>query len=217
MTRLLTDEGNYIPVTVVRALPNTIMQLKTPEKDGYAAFVQSIVKQRTDGRRQALYSGEFRVTDPAGFERGMTLGAENFPEAKVALRVTGVSKGKGFQGPMKRHNFSGHPASHGAQYHRTGGSVGTRKPRRVKPGKKMAGHMGVDTITLRDVPIEKIDIEGQLLALRGPLPGATNSYLRLELDSAPAHVTQAAPEAPAEPAATVAPAETPATADTPAA
>lgn len=185
MTRLLTDDGLYIPVTVVRAVPNTIIQLKTVEKDGYIAFVQSIVKKRTNGRNQALSTGEFRVEDPGTFERGQLLDASNFAEAKMALRVTGVSKGKGFQGGMKRHNFHGHPASHGAQYHRTGGSTGTRKPRRVKPGKKMPGHMGVDTITLRNVPVEKIDTELQLLALRGPIPGAIHSYLRIELDTAP--------------------------------
>lgn len=181
MTRLLKEDGTVVPVTVVRVEPNVITQVKTVEHDGYNAIVLAIIKERKDGRKQSLCSGEFKVEDVSAFTRGQKLSVADFATVTSALRVTGTSKGKGFQGGMKRHNFHGHPASHGAQYHRTVGSVGTRKPRRVKPGKRMPGHMGSDTITLRAVPVEKVDAEQHLLALRGPLPGAINSYVKIEL------------------------------------
>ncbi len=184
MTRLLKEDGSVVPVTVVRVAPNTVMQVKTKERDGYDAVVLGILKPRTDGHTVTLYSAEFKIDGAQSYTRGQVVTVADFSESTSVFRVTGTSKGKGFQGAMKRHNFHGHPASHGAQYHRTIGSVGTRKPRRVKPGKRMAGHMGSDTITLRGVPIEKIDADHQLLALRGALPGAINSYVKIELTPA---------------------------------
>ena len=186
MTRLFRDDGTTVPVTVVRVKPNVITQVKTKDNDGYDAVVLSVIKERKDGKHRQVFAGEFKISadEAVNFQKGQSITVADFKDVTEALRVTGVSKGKGFQGVMKRHNFSGLPASHGHQYHRTQGSVGTRKPRRVKKGKKMAGHMGCDQITLRNVPIEKIDMEENILALRGPLPGAINSYLKLELITA---------------------------------
>lgn len=181
MTRITREDGTYVPVTVVRALPNRVLQIKTKERDGYNAVVLGVVKERSNGSVVQLAASEFRVDDVSAFTKGQAIAITDLPDPKVCERITGTSKGKGFQGSMKRHNFSGHPASHGAQFHRTGGSTGCRKPRRVKPGKRMPGHMGSDTVTLKNIAIEKIDAEHHLLALQGPLPGSVNSYVRIEL------------------------------------
>ncbi len=95
------------------------------------------------------------------------------------LRIVGTSKGKGFQGAMKRWNFKGGPASHGSKFHRALGSIGTRKPRRTKPGKKMHGHMGLDTITLKKVPLILVNKELGIIAVKGPIPGSRNSLVTL--------------------------------------
>ena len=179
MTRIVTEDGTYVPVTVVSVPANTVLQVKTKEKDGYNAVVLGLPKEGKEGA--LLMRGEFQVEDPSPFEKGKSVSIADLGEVKTARRVSGVTKGKGFQGVVKRYNFRGHPASHGAQYQRTLGSVGTRKPRRVKPGKKMPGHMGVDRMTLRDVPVERIDLEHNLIALRGPLPGARNALIKIEL------------------------------------
>lgn len=188
MTRLFREDGTAVAVTVVRVKPNIITQVKTKDNDGYSAIVLSIIKERKDGKHRQEFAGEFKIADEEveNFKKGQAFTVADFKDVTEAIKVTGISKGKGFQGVMKRHNFSGHPASHGSQYHRTGGSVGAAKPRRVKPGKKMPGRMGNDQISLRNVPVEKIDIEENILALRGPVPGAVNSYLKIELNTKPA-------------------------------
>lgn len=96
------------------------------------------------------------------------------------VRLTSVSKGRGFTGAMKRWNFKGGPAAHGSKFHRALGSIGTRKPRRTKPGKKMHGRHGTDTITLKSVPLELVDQERRIIALRGPVPGARNTYVHIQ-------------------------------------
>jgi large subunit ribosomal protein L3 len=172
MTRVIHN-GAFTPVTIVRVPTLDIVQIKTIETDGYAA----VVVRMTDGKKVTLR--EFDLTGPmATLSKGdvVTLDIlENITE----VSVTSVSKGKGFQGAMKRWNFSGGPASHGSKFHRALGSIGKRKPRRTKPGQKMHGHMGLDTITLKKVPVVLVNKELGVVAIKGPVPGARNSLVTL--------------------------------------
>lgn len=172
MTRVIHN-GVFTPVTLVSVPKLSIAQVKTQEKDGYSA----VVVRMTDGKKETLK--EFENTWV--FE-GMNAGDAitlDMLESVETVTVVGTSKGKGFQGAMKRWNFAGGPASHGSKFHRALWSVGTRKPRRTKPGKKMHGHMGLDTITLKKVPVILVNKELNVVALKGPLPGARNSLITL--------------------------------------
>jgi large subunit ribosomal protein L3 len=170
MTRILKNDA-FIPVTLCKFPETKIVQIKTIQKDGYEAVVleslfgkQSILKEvPSTGAIAALKVGDAVTLD-------MLEGIET-------VTVFGVSKGKGFAGAMKRHNFSGGPGGHGSKFHRALGSIGTRKPRRTKPGQKMHGHMGTDSITLKNVPVELINKELGIVAVRGPVPGARNSIV----------------------------------------
>ena len=173
MTRIFKD-GKTVPVTLVRVPSIKVAQIKTVETDGYAC----VVLEATDGKQSVLR--EVSATGAfADKKKGDEITIEIL-EGVEAARVIGVSKGKGFAGAMKRHNFSGGPGRVGSKFHRALGSIGTRKPRRTKPGKKMLGHMGLDQITIARVPVELIHKETNTVALRGPLPGARNSIVLLD-------------------------------------
>jgi large subunit ribosomal protein L3 len=188
MTRVFTDAGETVPVTVIEVLPNRITQVKTAEKDGYRAV------QVTYGtRRPPLYSKavlghyaragvapgralvEFRLTaaDNAELKAGSELKADLFKEGE-AVDVTGTSIGKGFAGVMKRHHFAGGYASHGNSLsHRAPGSIGQRQtPGRVFKGRRMSGHLGVGRRTTENLKVVQIDLERNLLLIRGAVPGA---------------------------------------------
>lgn len=172
MTRVI-HEGAFVPVTLIHVPTLDIAQVKTVETDGYEA----VVVRMTDGSKVTLR--EFtRDGVLSGVAKGDALTLEMLSDVTEVI-VTGVSKGKGFQGAMKRWNFSGGPASHGSKFHRALGSIGKRKPRRTKPGKKMHGHMGLDTITLKKVPVVLINTEHNVIAVKGPVPGARNSLVTL--------------------------------------
>jgi len=188
MTRVFTDEGDTVPVTVVDVSNNRVTQIKTPETDGYAA-VQVAFGRRRASRVNKAAAGHFAK---AGVEAGRTLrefrvkpdevaslkvgGAIGVDLFKIGQKVdvSGTSQGKGFAGVIKRHHFSSGPASHGNSVsHNKPGSIGQNQdPGRVFPGKRMAGHMGAASSTVQNVEIIRIDTERQLLLICGALPGS---------------------------------------------
>ena len=188
MTRVFTEAGETVPVTVIEVLPNRVTQVKTQDKDGYRAV------QVTYGtRRPQLYSKavtghyarasvapgralvEFRLTDgdQSELEAGSEIKADLFKEGEK-VDVTGTTIGKGFAGVMKRHNFAGGYASHGNSVsHRAPGSIGQRQtPGRVFKGRRMSGHMGVMRRTTENLRVVQVDLERNLLLVRGAVPGA---------------------------------------------
>lgn len=172
MTRVIHG-GTFVPVTLIKVPTLTVAQVKTIETDGYEA----VVIQMTDGKKVTL-----REVTKTGIVASLNKGDEitlDMLEGITEVNVVGISKGKGFQGAMKRWNFSGGPASHGSKFHRALGSIGNRKPRRTKLGKKMHGHMGLDRITLKSVPLVLVNKELRVVAVKGPVPGARNSLITL--------------------------------------
>lgn len=178
MTRILQDDGRVIPLTLIHCEPNEVTQVKTVEKDGYPAVVLGFSKLKKERKNKKFhFQKEFRITPDQELKKGSLIKVDIFKEGEL-VRVTGVSKGKGFQGVMKRHNFAGGPASHGSHFQREPGSIGARaKPGRVHKGKKMAGHMGTDTVTLQKVPVGIVDVENNVIGVKGPLPGSKNSLV----------------------------------------
>jgi large subunit ribosomal protein L3 len=189
MTRVFTASGSSIPVTVVEVLPNRITQVKSVENDGYSA-IQVTAGNKKSSHVSKAAAGHFAK---AGVEAGrglwefradagtvgkFTPGAEltvaTFAEGQM-VDVTGISKGKGFQGVIKRYNFSMQDATHGNSLsHRAPGSIGqNQSPGRVWKGKKMAGHMGDERVTTQNLQIVKVDTENNLLLIKGAVPGAT--------------------------------------------
>ncbi|KFN49601.1 50S ribosomal protein L3 [Arenimonas composti] len=188
MSRLFTDDGRSIPVTVIEATPNRITQIKTVENDGYAAVQitagnkrASLVNKPQAGHfaKAKVEAGrglwEFRIADEdAGkFEVGAEIKADIFSVGQL-VDVAGVTKGKGFQGTIKRHHFKMGDATHGNSLsHRSPGSIGQRQtPGRVFPGKKMAGHMGAVQQSMQNLEVVKVDAERGLIAVKGSIPGA---------------------------------------------
>ena len=172
MSRIFQDDGQVIPVSLVSCAPNTVVQLKTNDKDGYPAIVlgfEALKKPRKTKKFRFLR--EFRVEKPEEFKLGDAVTVETFKDIKE-VKVSSVSKGKGFAGFMKRHNFASGPGGHGSHHHREPGSIGARsKPGRVCKGKKMAGHMGFEKTTIEHVPLMLVDLSKNILAIKGPLPG----------------------------------------------
>lgn len=196
MTQIFNADGHCIPVTILELGPNTIVQKKTKNtKDGYGAiqlgFAEKDHKKVTKplaGHFKAAkvkpqwILRELRIADEAKLgelEVGQELKADLFKEGDF-VDVTGTSKGKGFQGVMKRHNMKGSKQkTHGThEYFRHPGSIGCRTtPGRVQPGKRMAGHMGDETVTTQNLKVVKIDLEQNLVLIQGAVPGAKNSYV----------------------------------------
>src|SRR5690606_6423559 len=189
MTRLFTETGSSIPVTVVEVLPNRVTQVKSVDNDGYSAIQvtagskkSSHVKSAEAGHfaKAGVDAGrglwEFRAdADTIGqFAPGAELTVTTFAEGQM-VDVTGTSKGKGFQGVIKRHHFRMQDATHGNSLsHRAPGSIGQNQtPGRVWKGKKMAGHMGAERVTMQNLQIVKIDTDNNLLLIKGAVPGAT--------------------------------------------
>lgn len=181
MTRVFQDDGRVIPVTLVSCTPSTVTQIKTVDKDGYPAIVlgfEALKKPRKTKKYKFLR--EFRVEKPEDYKIGDTVTVENFKDIKE-VTVSAISKGKGFAGFMKRHNFASGPGGHGSHHKREPGSIGARsKPGRIHKGKKMAGHMGYDKVTLRNVPLIQIDVERGLLAINGQVPGPKGGFVTVK-------------------------------------
>ena len=183
MTRVIQDDGRVIPMTVIQCDPNTITQIKTVEKDGYPAVVLgfSALKKPTKTKKY-YFVKEFRIKGDENLKKGDMVGVDIFKEGEKVI-VSATSKGKGFQGVVKRHHMAGGPASHGSHFHREPGSVGARaKPGRILPGKRLPGHMGSETVTTR-TSVVYLDLKKNLIGIKGPVPGGINSYVSLKKSS----------------------------------
>ncbi len=178
MTRIFQDDGRVIPLTLIECQPNTVVRVRTNEKGGYPAVVLGFKQLKKPKKTRKFYHlKEFRCAEGETYQVGDQITLEKFKDVE-SVKVTGVSKGKGFQGVVKLYHFRGGGRSHGSHFNREPGSIGCRaKPGRVHKGMKMAARMGGENITLRDVPIVKIDIEKNLIALKGPVPGPNNSII----------------------------------------
>jgi large subunit ribosomal protein L3 len=193
MTQLFTEQGLVVPVTVIEAGPCYVAQVKTRETDGYNAVQLSFNKVREKnvtrprighfkkaGVEPARHLREFDFSDVEKIDVGSEVKVDIFQQGTL-VKVTGVSKGKGFQGGVKRHGFGGGPKTHGQSDRlRAPGSLGQSSyPSRVFKGLKMAGRMGNDRQTLKTVEVVKVDAENNLIFLKGPVPGAKNSLVEI--------------------------------------
>lgn len=193
MTQIFTEDGTVVPVTVVEAGPVSVIQKKTEEKDGYNAIQigfkdikESKVNKPKKGHFDKAdvsykkYLQEFRTEDVNSYEVGQEIKAEVF-ESGDRIDVTGISKGKGFQGVIKRHNQSTGPMAHGSHYHRSPGSMGAASdPSKVFKGKKLPGHMGHKKITVPNLEVVRIDTEKNLLLIKGAVPGPRGGILTIK-------------------------------------
>lgn len=191
MTQIYGEKGALIPVTVVEAGPCRVVQLKTAKTDGYQAAQLSFgpKKARRVNRPDA---GHFKkadvppayhlrefATDGEGVEVGQTVTADSFQKGEW-VTVTGTSKGKGFAGVMKRHHFSGGPATHGSMFHRTPGSIGSSSfPSRVLKNKRLPGHMGAEQVTVQGLRVVEVCREENLIFLQGSIPGPTGAIVEI--------------------------------------
>ena len=191
MTQIFTAEGVQVPVTVVQADPNVVLQVKTVETDGYEAVqlgfedkreklstkpeLGHATKAKTAPKR---FVREFRNLDVATHELGQAVKVDVFAEGDL-VDVTGTSKGKGFQGAIKRHGFSRGPMAHGSHYHRNPGSMGSIQANRVLKGKKLPGHMGAKTVTVQNLEIVKVDLERNVLMIKGNIPGSKKALIKV--------------------------------------
>jgi len=186
MTQVFQDDGTMIPVSVLAIEPNTVTRLRTTERDGYAAIQLGVEPSRKLSKPEAgqlkdlpkvAVIREFRVDDPGEYQVGQTLDVGLFAAGDV-IHVTGTSKGKGFAGTIKRHNFHRGPKTHGSDHHREPGSIGPgTTPGRVYRGSRMAGHMGDDRVTVKKLRVVRTDPERNLLLVRGSVPGAPNALV----------------------------------------
>ncbi|MBD8033546.1 MULTISPECIES: 50S ribosomal protein L3 [Solibacillus] len=192
MTQVFAENGDLIPVTVIEAAPNVVLQKKTVETDGYEAIQFGfedkriklsnkpeqghVAKANTAPKR---FIREFRNLDAAAYEVGQEVKVEIFAEGDV-IDVTGVTKGKGFQGVIKRHGQSRGPMSHGSRYHRRPGSMGPVAPNRVFKQKKLPGQMGGTVVTIQNLEIVKVDAERNLLLVKGNVPGSKKALVTVK-------------------------------------
>ena len=191
MTQIFDSEGAVIPVTVIEAGPCTVVQKKTEEKDGYNAIKVGFVdveekKLNKPERGQFLkfklspkkYLREFRLDNIDKYEVGQEIKVGDVFQAGDRVDVTGISKGKGFQGTIKRYGQSGGKETHGSMYHRRVGSMGSNTdPGRVFKGKKLPGHMGVQKVTIQNLDVVRVDAERNLLLVKGAVPGPKGGLL----------------------------------------
>ncbi len=191
MTQVFSKDGKLIPVTVVEIEPNVVMQVKTVESDGYNA-IQLGVFEKKEKRANKPEMGRAKKanTTPKRFLKeirdyegsynvGDTISANLFEVGEV-IDVTGTSKGKGFTGVIKRYNQSRGPETHGSQYHRRPGSMGTMLPKRVLKGKHLSGHMGVDTVTIQNLEVIEVNEKENYILVSGNIPGAKNSLVLIK-------------------------------------
>ena len=192
MTQVFTKEGKLIPVTVIEVEPNVVTQIKTVEKDGYDAIqlgaqtireklsnkpeLGHVKKANTTPKR---FLREIRGVNVNDYTLGQTIGVDIF-EAGEIVDVTGTSKGKGFQGVIKRHNQSRGPMGHGSQYHRGVGSLGTMLPMHVLKGKKLPGHMGNVASTIQNLEVVAVDLENNVILIKGNVPGPKKSLVMIK-------------------------------------
>ena len=189
MTQVFATNGKIVPVTVIEVEPNIVSQIKTVENDGYNA-IQLATVEKKENRSNKPETGhlkkanttpkrflkEIRGVDVSEYTLGQELKADIFSLGEM-VDVTGTSKGKGTQGVIKRWNQSRGPMGHGSQYHRGVGSLGTMLPKRVLPGKKMPGHMGNEQVTIQNLEVIQIDLENNVILIKGNVPGPKKSLV----------------------------------------
>ena len=189
MTQVFTTDGVLVPVTVIEVEPNVVTQIKTVEKDGYEAIQlgNTTIREKVSNKAQIGHAKkansapkrflkEIRGVDVSSYTLGQTLDASVFAEGEI-VDVTGISKGKGFQGVIKRYNQTRGPMGHGSQYHRGVGSMGTLLPMHVLKGKKLPGHMGNEQVTIQNLMVVKVDLENNLILIKGNVPGPKKSLV----------------------------------------
>ena len=189
MTEVFTTDGKLIPVTVIEVEDNVVSQIKTKETDGYEAIqLATVEKKESRSNKPEIghlkkanttpkrFLKEIRGVDVSTYALGDVLKADVFAAGEM-VDVTGTSKGKGFQGVIKRHNQHRGPMSHGSQYHRGVGSMGTLLPMRVLPGKKLPGHMGNEQVTIQNLEVISVDLENNVILIKGSVPGPKNSLV----------------------------------------
>lgn len=193
MTQIFDEKGNVVPVTVIEATPNVVAQVKTVETDGYNSIQLGYgeVKDKhinkpekghftKAGLAAKKHLREFRVEDVENYKVGDEVKADIF-EAGEKIDVQGTTKGKGFQGVIKRHGQHRGPMGHGSMYHRRPGSMGpTSTPGRVFKGKKLPGHMGAETVTIQNLEVIKVDLDKNIILVKGSVPGAKGSILKIK-------------------------------------
>lgn len=191
MTQVFTEDGSVVPVTVIEAGPCVVLQKKDMENDGYVAIQLGFGEQKEHrvnkpmlghvkkaGTTPKRYIKEIRDVNLDEYEVGQEIKVDIFKEGEF-VDVTGTSKGKGFQGAIKRHGQARGPMSHGSRYHRRPGSMGPIDPSRVMKGKKLPGHMGHQTVTLQNLEIIKIDPERNCMLVKGSIPGPRNGFVKI--------------------------------------
>ncbi len=192
MTQLFTTEGQVVPVTVIEAGPCIVVQKKTVDAEGYSAIQvgfgeirENLVNKPLKGHfakgniKPLRFIREFRVENSETYEVGQALKADLF-EIGEKVDVSGISKGKGFAGAIKRHGFSRGPMTHGSKYHRGVGSLGAKGPARVFKGRKLPGRMGTDKVTVQNLEVIKIDAENNFLVIKGAIPGPKGSLVTVK-------------------------------------
>ena len=192
MTQVFDDKGVVIPVTVIEAGPCTVVQVKTVEKDGYDAVqlgYGAVKEFKVNKPMKGHFSKgnvtptkhlrEFRVEDTAAVKVGEEVKADIFAQGDL-VDIQGTTKGKGFQGVIKRHGQSRGPMGHGSMYHRRPGSMGpTSTPGRVFKGKKLPGHMGVETVTIQNLEVVRVDLDKNAILVKGSIPGNKGSIVKI--------------------------------------
>ena len=192
MTQVWSKDDRLIPVTVIQAGPCIVTQIKTLDKEGYSAVqlgFGGVKASRVNKPMQGHFDKagvtpskllrEVHVDDAANYELGQRITVERFAESKT-VDVSGVSKGKGFAGVMKRHNFGGGPGAHGSHFHREPGSIGQcAYPGRVFKGAKLPGHMGDELVTVKNLEVIKVDAELNLLLVKGAIPGGKGAFVSI--------------------------------------
>jgi len=189
MTQVFTKEGKVIPVTVIEVEPNVVTQIKTKETDGYNAIQLGMADKKEKNSTKACighakkantnpkrFLKEIRNVDVQEYALGQSIEANIFAPGEI-VDVTGTSKGKGFQGVIKRHGQSEGPKTHGSRYHRRPGSMGTMRPMRVLKGKKLAGHMGFETVTVQNLEIIEVNEKEHYILVSGNVPGPKKSLV----------------------------------------
>jgi large subunit ribosomal protein L3 len=193
MTQVFAENGILVPVTVLQAGPCEVTQVKTVENDGYSAVQLGFIAEKANrvnkpeaghfakaGVEAKKYVKEFRLEDSESFEVGQTVAADTFAAGDL-IDISGVSKGKGFQGSIKRHNQSRGPMAHGSKYHRASGSMGqASSPSKVFKGKKLPGHMGAVSVTVQNLEIVQVDAEKNLILVKGAVPGPKKSIVTIK-------------------------------------
>ena len=191
MTEVFTKEGKVIPVTVIEVEPNVVTQVKNVETDGYNAIQLGVCdKKEKNATKASIGHAKKANTTPKRFLKeirdyegsyniGDEITADLFTVGEI-VDVTGTTKGKGFAGVIKRHNQSRGPMGHGSHYHRRPGSLGTMLPKRVLKGKKLAGHMGVETVTIQNLEIIETNANENYILISGNVPGAKNSIVLIK-------------------------------------